>query len=260
MAPEPRPHHTVAATDALSADPVDWALFLDLDGTLIDIADTPETVVVPEALPALLERLARGLDGALAIISGRPLEQIDRLLHPHRFVIAGLHGLEWRLSPDARPVVDHCLSIEELRPAIRTIGESFGGVLMEDKGNALAIHYRRNPAAAAQLRVALEKAIAGHNDIELLSGKMVFEIKPAAANKRVAVHRLMQRTPFAGRVPIFVGDDTTDRDGFKAARELGGMAVAVGAAVSDEQALILPNPSAVRQWLLRIAERLECRQ
>ena len=225
------------------------ALFLDFDGTLVDIAETPEGIKVPEGLPKLLERVAGRLDGALAVVSGRPLSDIDELLSPLRLPSAGLHGLEHRLAIGA--AVDRVPPPPELDILRRRIDEAGiigNGVRLEDKGLALAIHYRRAPERGDDLAAALTAACADLAGLHMLHGKMVLEIKAQGHDKGVAVTSFLNAPPFAGRVPVFVGDDVTDEDGFRAAIAAGGFGIKVGAGetAADHR---LADVAAVHHWL-----------
>ena len=234
-----------------------WALFLDIDGTLLDIAPTPEEVVVPPGLGATLNRLFVTLGGALAFVSGRTIESIDRLFSPLRLPAAGQHGAEIRVSERecARlPLPSDTLA--DLRVQILAYAASFPGVRVEDKGLGFAVHYRQAPAARARLENLLSQIVASHGrELELLQGKSVLEIRSRNANKGRALEVLMKRPPFAGRVPVFIGDDRTDEDGFQAAERLRGHAVRVGAEHASAGGFWLPETSAVRAWLQRLAEK-----
>lgn len=257
LAPEPKPHDKIAGDYALlPPDAAHWALFLDLDGTLIDIADAPDGVSVPADLPPLLDRLSHLLGGALALVSGRPISDIDRLFSPYRFAAAGLHGLQLRL-PGGQTASDEATDVDALRARARDLVAALPGTVLEDKGGTLALHYRGAPRHGEALRQGALALIAKRPDLSLLSGKMVLEIKPRGIAKGKAVKKLASLAPFAGRTPIFVGDDVTDRDGFKAVRELGGRAVLVGDPKMAAACLVLADPDAVRAWLARLAGRLE---
>ena len=231
-------------------------LFLDFDGTLVEFADDPRDVRPDAHLPQLLSSLQLALDGAVALISGRRLEELDVLLHPLRLPAAGLHGLERRDAQGRlrlRPPTAAGPELRGLRSRLRELVAAHAGLLLEDKGAALALHYRRAP----ELQETVQRAVAAlvaplAPQLQLLRGDMVLEIKPQAPDKATAVEGFMREPPFAGRVPVFVGDDVTDRDGFGAVRRHHGMTVAVGARVTAQWRL--PDPAAVRTWLARIAE------
>ena len=226
------------------------ALFLDFDGTLVDLAERPSLVQVPQDLPALLASVSAAVGEALAIVSGRRLASIDALLAPMRFSGAGLHGAELRTDPrETAPPQQSTLDHAAQWLAARLEGDP--ALWLEDKGAALALHYRGAPERAADAECLLRDAVAGL-DVEVIAGKCVFEARPRNVNKGQALRELMRLPPFAGRRPLYVGDDTTDEDGIRAAQALGGAGIKVGEGNSDA-ALRLENPAAVRAWLARIS-------
>lgn len=228
-----------------------WALFLDIDGTLLDIAPTPHAVVVPDTLPEVMGQIHASLDGAIALISGRALADIDRLFrfHAGNSPAAGQHGAELRLPN--RQIIRAMVEpgrLAALRARVTEETEPFPGTLVEHKGASLAVHYRKAPDAGDAIGRVLDRLIGEHGGgFDLVPGKMVFEIKPKGADKGRAVETFMERRPFAGRVPVFVGDDVTDRDGMAAAERLGGYAVHVGGEAGGRY--WLPSPKFVRLWL-----------
>jgi trehalose 6-phosphate phosphatase len=225
------------------------ALFLDFDGTLVELAERPALVRVSPRLPALLAAAAAALGEALAIVSGRRLASIDALLAPLRFAGAGLHGAELRTDARAAaPPLQRVLREQALRLQERLRGES--GLWLEDKGATLALHYRDAPARGADAERLLRLAVAGAG-LEVIAGKLVFEARPCGINKGSAVRALMQLPPFAGRRPIYVGDDATDEDGIAAAQALCGIGVKVGGCASAASCS-LRDPAAVHAWLARI--------
>ncbi|HUG61982.1 MAG TPA: trehalose-phosphatase [Methylomirabilota bacterium] len=229
------------------------ALFLDFDGTLVDIAPRPEAVVVPAELPPLLMRLLDRFGGALAIVSGRPIAEIDRFLAPAVMPAAGLHGLEWRAGASTGRM-EPPPSLDQIRRDVRETGLAERGVRIEDKGLSLALHYRDVPALGAAVLAMATAAAAAHPDLSVLNGKMVVEIKPKAASKASAVRRFAGLAPFAGRTPVFVGDDVTDEDGMRAALDAGGTAIKVGEGESVAP-LRVAAPSDVHRWLSELAGR-----
>jgi trehalose 6-phosphate phosphatase len=228
------------------------ALFLDFDGTLVEIAPQPELVQVAPELPALLLRLAEGLGGALALVSGRPIAEIDAFLAPARLPAAGAHGAEFRLDRDGLVETAGMPVPERLRRSIETIvralAASAPGLRLEDKGTAIAVHYRHAPQAETPLRAALGALPLGA-EWQLLPGHRVIEVKARGWDKGSAVERLMRTPAFAGRKPLFLGDDRTDLDGIAAAAKLGGGGIAVGGLASEIARWTLPDPAAVRAWL-----------
>lgn len=227
----------------------EWALFLDVDGTLLEFATTPDAVHVPAGLISLLLRLQHHLHGALGLISGRRLASLDNLFKPLVLPAAGLHGFECR---DARgvllpsPVDDDF--VMPLHRHSRSIAEHFPGVLVEDKQFSIAFHY----GAAPEQKFALYRAltpIADELNFELLAGHNLFELKPMKVNKGKALLAFMEEPPFAGRSPIFLGDDVTDKPALRAARDSGGMAIQVADRITSSAQFGLPDSHAVLQWL-----------
>lgn len=233
------------------------ALFLDLDGTLVDIAATPSAVRSPIGLADDLARLSKRLGGALAVVSGRPIMVIDTLLKPFRPVAAGVHGAEIRTAPSGRIVRADVPELPgDLRRRLLALS-SLPGVLVEDKGVSIAVHYRRNPAAAGKVAEAVsallkENAGAG---LTALPGKAVIEVKPSVVDKGTAVAALMTTTPFAGRRPIYLGDDVTDEAAFAVLPRWNGRGYAVGEPrVGASRAFA--DPAQVRAWIHGLPARL----
>jgi trehalose 6-phosphate phosphatase len=233
------------------------AFLLDVDGTIIDIARTPRDVRVPDSLRRVLARLIARTDGAVALVSGRPLGDLDLLFAPLRLTAVGGHGAEFRLihgttmeGRDAPPLDP------ELRRRLAAIAGS--GVLVEDKGYAVALHYRLAPERETSVRQEVAKICAGPWPVplEILPGKAVVEIKHAEFTKATGVRELMRHPPFAGRRPIFIGDDTTDESVFAIMPELDGLAVSVGRKVAGV-VHHFDTPASVRGWLERIAPAAE---
>lgn len=202
--------------------PPQAALLLDFDGTLVEIAATPDAVVVPPELPGLLLRVAARLDGALAIVSGRPIRDLERFL-PVPIALAGEHGAVLRIDPAAPPeVVALPRAPGAWRDAAASLVAAHPGALLEEKTHGFVVHFRGAPAAGDPARALLEGFLAGDDSFTLLPAHRAWEIRPVGASKATAVRALMARAPFAGRVPVFVGDDVTDEAGMAAAREFGG--------------------------------------
>lgn len=226
-----------------------WCLFLDIDGTLLDIAPTPDAVSVDAALLNLLRRLERACDGAIALITGRPIAAVDALFDPLHLPVAGVHGFERRNAEGHyfRPTfVGSGLGF--LRDEVRALAQSMHGVLLEDKGCAFAIHYRQAPNLEETIRLRLARLVsAALPAFELLDGDHVVEIKPVEHDKSTAIDAFMQEEPFSGRVPVFIGDDTSDIDGLAAMQRYDGLAIAVGSRIPGEKRLA--GPRDVRAWL-----------
>jgi len=230
----------------------DLAILLDIDGTILDIAPAPEQVLVPASLCETLKRLSGLTDGALALVSGRPLADLDRLFGVQFPAVAG-HGAEFR--PRLGTSHDH-RRVEMLDPALRrqivAVAEAATGIRLEDKGYAIALHYRAAPETEAMVREAVTRICAGQPVLEALPGKYVLEVKDSRFNKATGVRDLMARPPFAGRRPIFIGDDTTDEFVFAIMPEFDGLAFSVGHAVGTADACF-DGPAAVRAWLAMLA-------
>ncbi len=251
----PRKARRASARGTLPPLTANCALFLDIDGTLLDLAATPDAVRVDADIVALLPALAAGLGGAVALITGRAIADADRLFRGITLPIAGQHGCERRAADGTVHV--HAPApggIEQLRAAIGELARQHEGLLLEDKGSTLALHYRSAPQLAGHLhravRAQLATAIAAGASLQLQSGKGIVEIRPDGRDKGTAVSEYMTEHPFAGRVPVFVGDDRTDEYGFEAVARAGGWGVKVGRG-STLAAYRLPDVAAVRRWLAR---------
>src|SRR3954447_13557049 len=234
------------------------ALFLDVDGTLLEIAPRPELVRVPPGLPGLLERLARQREGALAPISGRPLADLDGLFQPWRGAAAGLHGAERRRSDGSLNESRHspadraaAAALDRLRPALTECERRWPGAWLEDKDRTLALHYRAIPEKKAEIRNTVEPLAEQESGaLRLIAGKMVFEFQPRHHIKGAVIAAFLAEPPFRGREPVFVGDDTTDEDGFVAVNSRGGVSVRVDPTAGSTAALYnLPCVAEVLNWL-----------
>jgi trehalose 6-phosphate phosphatase len=218
------------------------ALLLDLDGTLLDIAPTPDAVVVAPELPDTLRGLRTHLGDALAIVTGRPLETVDALLGDAPYAVAGEHGGVIRYAPGDAPERPHLPSVPpEWLNAAALLVAGHPGTLLEKKTRGFALHFRGAPEAGPGFREALIRLLAGDDKFDLLSAHMAWEVRPRGADKARAVAALMARAPFTGRWPLFIGDDVTDEQGMQVARTLGGKGLMVDAAFGD--------PTGVRGWL-----------
>lgn len=223
------------------------ALFFDFDGTLVDLAPRPDDIVVPADLPDRLRRLAEGFDGAVALVSGRPIEQIDHWLRPLRLPVAGVHGSE-RRAHDGRMTRLAAPALDSVAVDLQRWCERHPGLLLERKPTAIALHYRGADALEAVCIDAMEAAAKALPDFALMKGKKVLELKPAAAHKGAALRAFLGEAPFAGRRPYFFGDDVTDEAGFAVVDELGGVAIKVGAGDSLAP-WRLADPVAVGRWI-----------
>jgi trehalose 6-phosphate phosphatase len=224
--------------------------FLDVDGTLLDLADHPSLVRIDRHLVALLTALERAAGGALALISGRPVADIDRLLADTGFCVAGQHGAERRDSSGTihRHEVPRA-ALEEARQRLGLMAAKHPGLMLEDKGVNLALHFRSAPELLAGAEDAVRRLVRDlGGEFEMQLGKMVIELRPAGKDKGVAIAEFLDEAPFRGRVPVFVGDDLTDERGFELVNRVGGHSVKVGEGESAAR-WRLPDSVAVRTWL-----------
>lgn len=238
----------------LPASPDGWAFFLDVDGTLIDIAPTPEAVVIPPDLPSLLMRLAKRAGGALALVSGRPMASLDRFFAPALLPSAGIHGAEMRL-PDGRVETQAGAELAAVRGCMRDLAARHPDLLVEEKSVSATIHFRARPELEPEIEAALAPIVARDPGLALQPGKMMLEVRPAGADKGRALQRFMALPPFAGRRPLTIGDDLTDEHMFQVAVAMGGLAARVGA--DDRQTAAearFDQPQSVRAWLSNLAE------
>jgi trehalose 6-phosphate phosphatase len=230
------------------------AILLDIDGTILDLAPAPQQVWVPPGLRRTLARLDALTGGAVALVSGRSLNDIDLIFSPLQLAAIGGHGAELRAGPDAEPIMRAGPLSAALRRKLASVTEIAPGVLAENKGYALAIHYRLAPDKEEDVRTAVEAicATAPPGTVDILPGKQVIEIKPAGINKADAVCELMSFAPFADRNPIFIGDDVTDEPVFGIIAKFGGLGFSVGRVFAEANGHF-DKPESVRAWLARIA-------
>lgn len=232
------------------------ALFLDVDGTLIEIERHPDEARAAPQLKRLLAAVSATLGGALALVSGRSIASLDRIFAPLCLPTAGLHGLERRdAAGRAHYPNGYADRIAAARSSLVDFVQSEPGLLLEDKGAALALHYRNAPALAeaCRRRIELARAAAGE-DFHVQHGKMVYELKPSGQDKGTAVTAFMGEPPFAGRQPVFIGDDVTDEDGFRAVNALGGHSIRVGKAAGSAAGYVAADVTEILDWLRRGTE------
>ena len=234
----------------------DWALFLDVDGTLLDFVSRPEAVIVPQSLRQTLAALSRALGGALAIVSGRSIADLDRLFAPLRLPVAGQHGAEARRGERICVFAPGSPALASILAPVYALREPT--ILIENKGLSAAIHYAEAGSERDALSELLPQAIARSDGAyQLLASHLAFDIVPHAVNKGRAVDWFMADAPFAGRVPVFIGDERTDEDGFAAALARGGHAINVGPRRSNIAPWHMPTPQDLRAWLDRSLATLE---
>lgn len=226
------------------------ALFADLDGTLARIEDHPLDVVPDEARTALLEALSVALSGRLAVVSGRSLEDLDRVLSSRVRPLAGVHGLARRAADGSVTVAPAHPGLAQARDDLQPLVARHPGLWLEDKGHALALHYRAAPQWKAAATAAASRAASRHG-LTLQNGSMVAELRTPGPDKGGAVEAFMAEPPFAGATPVFIGDDLTDEHGFAAATRLGGYGVLVGDRRPTQARYALADVEAAHDWLAR---------
>src|ERR1700688_4989855 len=234
----------------------EFAVLLDIDGTLLDLAPTPREVWVPPGLSKTLGRLLMRTSGALALVSGGSLSDIDLIFAPDQFPAVGGHGAEMRISADSEAVATHAPPMDkELKRRLAVIAKLSPGILLEDKGYSLALHYRLAPHAekAIYAAVSLIRADLPNAPIEVLPGQCVCEIKQSGFDKATGVRELMTHAPFRGRRPIFIGDDVTDESVFAIMPDLGGLAFSVGRRAQGVTGHF-DEPRDVRAWLAHLLD------
>jgi trehalose 6-phosphate phosphatase len=244
-----------AAVHAIPLPASHWCLFLDVDGTLLELAEHPQAVAVEPHLLPLLDRLRSSAMGAVALVSGRTIRDLDRLFERPDMAVAGLHGCERRDASGRMHVAPVAVEqLADVRAGLQKLVEQHPGLMLEDKGAGVALHFLKAPHLEHQLRAEVAVLAAPLvPSFTVLGGHAVIEVKPAAHTKDSAVTAFMQEAPFAGRVPVFIGDDQTDYGGFAAVRRHAGLAIAVGPRVTSEW--WLPGPRAVHHWLEQLAGR-----
>jgi trehalose 6-phosphate phosphatase len=237
-------------------DPRTTAIFLDIDGTLLDIAPTPLEVKVSDALRANLASLSRMFHGAVAFVSGRPIAEMDRLFDPLRLAAVGGHGAEIRYAPGGEIRRSEIATLDEdLRAEFSRIGRIGDGVIVEDKGYSLAIHFRLAPQLGGEIMKSVAAVCKDDrcSALEILPGKAVVEIKPGGYDKGTGLREMMSVRPFTGRTPIFVGDDVTDSAAFAVLQDFAGTGFSVGGVVPGTS-FNFDGPQDVRGWLRHLSE------
>lgn len=234
----------------------DWALFLDFDGTIVDFAPRPDAIRPAPGLVSALGRAAQALGGALAVVTGRPVGEIDHWLESSVVAVAGIHGAERRSAdgrlaptPGAAPPPGE---VAQARARLAEVADAHAGVVFEDKGCAFVLHFRAAPERGRTCVEAVKRLESAA--FEVLAGASVAELRPRGIHKGAAIEAFMDEAPFAGRTPAFVGDDVTDEDGFRAVNEMGGVSVLAGPARATGARHRLPDVASVVAWLRGIPE------
>lgn len=232
--------------------PLPWALFLDVDGTLLRIALGPSAVTVPARTMLALRTAVARESGAVALVSGRTIDAVDRLFAPLCLPTIGVHGMEWRDAAGCCRMIDLAPGVlDDARQRIARLVAAHHGLEFEDKNHALAVHFRLAPHMEPQVRALLQElAAALQPRFALQAGKYCLELRPSHDAKRRAIGIFMDSKPFAGRVPVFIGDDATDEQGFEAVNEMGGLSIHVGHRPGTAARWQFANVSSVLHWLM----------
>ena len=248
----------VAALQDLLAHCGPLALFLDVDGTLLELADTPDAVIVPAPLAPLLGKLSEVFGGALALVSGRMLSGIDALFAPLRLPAAGLHGFERRDFAGVvhRQAAPEAATLARARRQLRQYAAERPALLLEDKGSALALHFRAAPELAREAEAKVRAVARDSGDFSVVCGRMVVELRPAGTTKGSALAAFMREPPFQRRCPVMVGDDLSDEDAFKWVNAAGGVSVGVGITRATVASARLASVGQVHEWLAGIRQDL----
>lgn len=243
-----------ASETALPDPRDDWALFLDVDGTLVELVARPEAIRVEKKLVEILTGIQDRLHGALAFVSGRPIETLDSHFAPLRLAAGGNHGLERRGADGTVHRPSAVAEMDEVRRQLRTFADAHEGCIVEDKALSVALHYRLCPQSGGEARALAEK-IVGDLDADLVVqyGKMMVEVRPGNANKGTVIEALMKEPPFQGRLPVFIGDDVTDEAGFAVVNALGGHSIRVGDEAESSATYRIADVSGVIAWLATFA-------
>lgn len=230
-------------------DPAKHAIFLDFDGTLAELVDDPDAVALPEGALEPLIALQKASGGALAIVSGRKVADLDRFLEPMAFAAAGVHGLERRVKPGGE--TSRLMTEDELDPvrnALTSLVEENPRLRLEDKGLAIVLHYRTAPDLQDAARSAMKRAVENRDDLVVMDGDNIVEVHPAGMDKGRALAAMMEEAPFKGRVPVYAGDDTTDEYALEEVKRRGGISVKVGSRDSAAE-YRLADVAAVHRWI-----------
>jgi trehalose 6-phosphate phosphatase len=237
---------------------IDWsgsALFLDVDGTVLDIREHPDDVRADNGLVVLLQQISECLAGAFALVSGRPIAELDRIFSPARFVAVGAHGAESRGHSGVVSTNGAAVMTDSIKEQASEFAEARAGLMLEKKNYGIALHYRQAPEYKEDCREFMRSVARDiRQDFRLIEGKMVLELMPHSHNKGDAIREMLKKDPFSGRRPVFAGDDVTDEDGFTQINSVSGVSIRVGQADVTAALYVLEDVSAVRAWLEAIPE------
>ena len=228
-----------------------WAFFLDVDGTLLELVEHPELVRSTPRIKSIVHHLQLVTEGAVALVSGRSINTLDSIFLPLVLPIAGLHGLERRDAEGGLHIdVVTAKPLDEVRERLANFNKAYPGTLIEDKGVTIALHYRNAPDAKDAAEKCMEEVLQElGSHFEIKRGKMVLEVRPSGDNKGSAIAEYMREVPFKGRLPVFIGDDVTDEDGFDMVNRLGGYSIRVGDDGDSNAQYRITNVETVLQWL-----------
>jgi trehalose 6-phosphate phosphatase len=230
-----------------------WALFIDIDGTLLEMAPTPDAVVVPANLIGMLDALSRKLGGALALSTGRSVAEADRILAPLKLITSGVHGTEVRASPSGETTMLVQPTSQGLLKEIMEVARASPDIVVETKGAGIAVHYRKVPELRPYLEAELGRIAALRDTIVLRPGRRVLEVLPKGYSKGAGLASLMRTAPFKGRLPIMIGDDYGDESALAIAEELGGVGLRVAGEYFPPERADFSGVVATRRWLARVA-------
>jgi trehalose 6-phosphate phosphatase len=244
-----------ARLDSLLGRADEWALFIDIDGTLLDMAAAPDAVHVPPELVGTLNRLGRTFDGAMALITGRRVADADRFFAPLKLPVSGVHGAEARGAANGAPAMLAELVPAALTAAVRSVACELPGVVVEDKVSGLAVHYRNAPDARGTLERELRRTVLRWDSFAVRTGRKVLDVVPKAHTKGTGLAWLMGLAAFKGRRPIMIGDDHGDEPAIEAAERLGGFGLTVAGEHFSADGADFESPASVRAWLAGLCQR-----
>jgi trehalose 6-phosphate phosphatase len=229
---------------------VAWAWFFDIDGTLVELAPTPSSIVINEDLPELIARLTELSGGAVSLITGRAISNVDELLPLPQVSVAGQHGAEVRMPAGSHQTAEVAIDFDAIAREVAALTAKHPGLIAEYKGSSVALHYRRAPKLAGYATRFMRALQSRYGPgLELQKGKKVVELRPDDVDKGRAIAAMMEIKPFTGRIPVFIGDDVTDEAGFQTVNELGGYSVKVGSGKTVAR-YRLANVREVKAWLV----------